>query len=222
MQIVVLKRKLKKGIALLCRFIRKPAFTYDDFFQFEFEKKKGIVTRGYIKESELGIPLELTPKAYMPGGSIYLSRVLKKLKINENDSGIDLGCGLGSVMFYMAKFPFKRISGIEFSYELSEGCKNNLEKLNDSRLNLFYGDAGEFDSFDDYNYIFMFNPFGLEIIRKVINNISKSYKSIPRIITLIYKNPVYDNEILEYDFFHKIFEYKTESPGIIFIVYTTE
>lgn len=168
MNAIDLKRKLKKGFALLCRFAKKPAFTYDDFIHFEFEKKYGIQTRGFVKEDDLGIPLELTPHHYVAGGNIYLTRVLRRLKIKTTDSIIDLGCGLGSPMLYMSKFPFKSISGIEFSEKLYGGCKNNLEKLNDSRLSVFYGDAGDFDSFDDYNYIFMFNPFGLSVVKRVL------------------------------------------------------
>ena len=215
-----LRRKVKKGFALLGRFVRNPAFTYDDFFQFEFEKKNGIQTRGFVKEADLGIPLELTPHHYVAGGNVYLTRVLRRLKIKTTDSVIDLGCGLGSPMLYMSKFPFKRISGIEFSEKLYEGCKINLEKLNDSRLSVFYGDAGDFDSFDDYNYIFMFNPFGLTVMRRVLENIYKSYSDNPRIITLVYKNPVYNKEILEDGIFHKLFESKTESM-FNFIIYRT-
>lgn len=121
----------------------------------------------------------------------------------------------------MSKFPFKKISGIEFSQKLYEGCKKNIDKLNDSRLSAFYGDAGDFDSFDDYNYIFMFNPFGLAIMSRVLENIYKSYSDNPRLITLIYKNPVYNKEILETGIFYKLFEYKTES-SFNFVVYRTQ
>jgi predicted RNA methylase len=221
MNIDDLNRKIKKVIALVKRFIKNPNFTYDDFKQFEFEKRVGIETRGFVAEMDLGISKELEPFHYVPGGNIYLTRLLKRLNVNDSDSIIDLGCGLGSPMFYMMKFPFKKISGIEYSKELYEGCKRNIDKLNDSRLNVFYGDAGNFDSFDDYNYIFMFNPFGLPVMRKVLDNIHKSYSNCPRIITIIYKNPVYNNEILKDGTFHKLLEYKTES-SFNFYVYRTQ
>ncbi|MDR3704381.1 MAG: class I SAM-dependent methyltransferase [Paludibacteraceae bacterium] len=215
-----LKRKIKKGIALFIRFIKNPAFVCDDFFQFEFEKKMGITTRGFVKESELGIPLDLNPYHYVPGGNVYLKKVLKRLRIKETDSIIDLGCGLGSPMLYMSKFPFKKISGVEFSKELYLGCKKNFEKLNYPHVSVLYGDAGDFNSFDEYNYIFMFNPFGLVTMKRVLENINQSYAQNPRIITLIYKNPLYGKEVLETEIFHKISEYKTES-SFKFFVYRT-
>lgn len=221
MNIEDLKRKLTKGIALIIRFVKNPALTYDDFFQFKFEKEMGIETRGFIQETELGISKELEPYHYAPGGNIYLTRLLKRMKIKNSDSIIDLGCGLGSPMLYMMKFPFRKISGVEYSNELYEVCKSNFNKLNNPRLNVFYGDAGDFNSFDDYNYIFMFNPFGLTIMSKVLDSIHKSYSNNPRIITLIYKNPVFDKEIIETGIFKKKSEFKTES-SFNFFLYRTD
>jgi len=143
MKLTDFKRKFKKGVALLYKFIKNPQLTYDDFFQFEFEKKKGIITRGFVKDVNLGIPIELNPHSYVPGGNIYLKILLKKMKIQKSDTIIDLGCGLGSPMLYMMRFPFTKISGVEYSKELFKGCQNNLDKLTDSRINVFYGDAGD-------------------------------------------------------------------------------
>lgn len=220
MTLLDLKRKLKKGIALLIRFIKNPAFTYDDFFQFEFEKKMGIVTRGFVRETDLGISLVSEPHHYVPGGNVYLKKVLRKMNITNTDAAIDLGCGLGSAMLYMYKFPFKQITGIEFSQILYQGCLTNINKLHSSRINVHYGDAARFDALDEYNYIFMFNPFGLSTMTKVLNNIYNSYIKRPRKITLIYKNPVYSKEVIATGIFHKVGEYKTESQFNFYIFST--
>lgn len=206
-----IQRKFTKGIALLIRFIKNPSFTYDDFIHYEFEKKRGIITRGFVAESELGISADIEPYHYVPGGNIYLKRVLKKLKITEIDTGIDLGCGLGSVMLYMYQFPFRKISGVEFSLQLYNQCKVNLEKLGSKRLEVYYGDAAEFNHYDEYNYIFMFNPFGRSTMKKVLKRISESYDNNPRQITLIYKNPMYSDEVISTGIFIKVTEYNTES-----------
>jgi hypothetical protein len=215
-----IKRKLRKVNALFVRFVKKPEFTYDDYKQFEFEKKRGIKTRGFIKETDLGIPIELEPVHYVPGGNIYLTKLLKKLNIENTDSIIDLGCGLGSPMFYFSKFPFRKIIGLEFSEKLYTGCKRNIERFNDPRLYAIYGDAGNFNSYDEFNYVFMANPFGLSTMSRVINKICHSYHRNPRIITLIYKNPVYDKEIINTKIFKRIAEFKTES-SFKFFVYRT-
>ncbi len=220
MELIDLKRKVKKGFSLIYRIIKNPQFAYDDYIQFEFEKKMKINTRGYLHESKLGIPLDLEPNNYVPGGNVYLTKVLKKLNIKNQDSIIDLGCGLGSPMLYFSKFPFKIISGIEYSKVLYEGCKKNLEKINDSRFHLFNGDSGNFDSFDNYNYIFMFNPFGSSTMVRVLDKIKQSYNSKPRRITLIYKNPVLNTEIINTGIFYKLSEHKTEWVYKIFVYRT--
>lgn len=220
MDLIDLKRKFKKGFALLTRFVKNPVLTYDDFIQFQFEKKNDIITRGMVSEPELGIPMVLEPFHYVPSGNIYLTRLLRSLKISNDDSIIDLGCGLGSAMIYMSKFSFFRISGIEYSKELFNGCQRNILNLSDSRLDVFYGDAGDFISYDSYNYIFMFNPFGSHVMQRVLENIFKSYIRCPRIITLIYKNPVYNEVILENGVFKKVSEFRTES-NFNFIIYRT-
>ena len=221
MKIIDINRKFKKGVDLLYRFVKNPILTYDDFVFFQFEKKSGIVTRGSVAYNELGIPLELMPHTYVSGGNIYLKRVLRKIEIKKTDSIIDLGCGLGSPLFYMAGFPFKNISGIEYSKLIFDSCKANIQKFNDPRINVFFGDAGAFDSFDDYNFIFMYNPFGVVTMERVISNICQSYRDNYRKISIIYKNPVYNDMIVQTGIFRRVSEHKTEDQNLI-AVYVTD
>ena len=216
-------KKTQIGIRLLKDFVIDPEKTYYDFIQGRFERKlvdSGIVTRAYISEKDLGIPLELDPNHYAAGGNIFLTQVLKILKIKENDTILDLGSGLGSAMIYMSKFPFKTISGLEYSKDLYEKCKVNLTLFNCQRLNIIFGDAGEFNCYDNYNYFFMANPFGKITMKKVINKILKSYNETPRLITIIYENPVHSDVISEIGIFKHFFDYKKKT-SFKFTVYKT-
>src|SRR2546425_424286 len=68
-----------------------------------------------------------------PSWDKYLVRVLKDLHINNQDTILDIGCGKGSAMLSMLKFPFARVDGIELSKEISEIAIRNLTKLKKQR-----------------------------------------------------------------------------------------
>lgn len=74
----------------------------------------------------------------------YLVKTLKELYITKEDTILDLGSGKGMAMYYMSKFPFKKIGGIELSRTLVDDAKCNLKKLcphDKKRFRLAQGDA---------------------------------------------------------------------------------
>lgn len=56
-------------------------------------------------------------------------------------------------------------------------------------------DAAEYDDLDKHNYIYLFNPFPSNVMVKIMQNIKKSLKRNPRVLIMIYLNPI-DNEII--------------------------
>lgn len=56
-------------------------------------------------------------------------KTLKRMDISESDSIIDMGCGKGLAMYYMSKFPFGKIAGIELSESLLKMAKKNLKEI---------------------------------------------------------------------------------------------
>ena len=58
-----------------------------------------------------------------------------------------------------------------------------------------------FDDLDDYNYIYMSNPFSDDdIMRNLLRNIKKSFERKYREIHIIYNNPTQERIILEEQF----------------------
>jgi len=67
----------------------------------------------------------------------------------------------------------------------------------------------------------MYNPFGTVTMKRVLERIMRSYTKNKRIITVIYKNPIFHKLIIETGIFHKISEFNTED-NFKFFVYRTE
>jgi precorrin-6B methylase 2 len=173
------------------------------------EKIYGIDTQKTVLVQETNLNPERA-LGYTPSGNKYLSQVLDTLNITKTDSIVDLGCGKGSALIWFARYPFGRIAGVELSFEFLEIARTNLQKLGIKNIDLFGLDAGNFDNLDDYNYIYMSNPFPEIVVNEVMQNIKKSLLKQPRLLTIIYKIPVCDRVIINSELFEKTAEFNTE------------
>jgi len=145
-----------------------------------------------------------------------IRKIFDQLMINENDSIIDVGCGKGRAMYLMRKYPFRKIDGIEMDSYLSNIAVKNFKTLKENRVTVFNTDAINFSNYKDYNYYYLYNPFSVEILQKVIFKIKDSLEEVPRGITIIYVNPVWNNCMLNNGFI-KISESIDEFRNEIFI-----
>jgi SAM-dependent methyltransferase len=168
-----------------------------------YDKKRGLDFIEYGPEPvELGLNPELSSR-YEPSDNITLHRVLKDLEITQEDNIIDVGCGKGSAMRTMLKYPFSRVDGIEISGLLSDIAEKNFRILKTKNVRIFNIDAAEFKNFDDYNYIYFYNSFPENVMRKVVENIAESLKRKERALTIIYANPICAHIIENSCFFRK-------------------
>ena len=155
----------------------------------QLETEKGVDFGGYIPDvKELGLT-EGQCNGYEP--SYEMPEIFSYLNITAEDKLLDLGCGKGYAMYLFSQFPFSQIDGVELSKPLCEICNNNLDKLfTDSRerFTVFNENALDFDKLDDYNYIYMYNPFPVEIMPQVANMLIESAKRREGKLTVIYQN----------------------------------
>lgn len=178
--VIPLRKKLKRKIEIII----------DKIFGYDF-----LTT---VSQEKLG----LDPKKYSrcsPSGNKYLANVLNKLEIKESDSIMDIGCGKGSVLNLLIKYPFKNICGIEVSDALHEICKKNMQRLNDKRVIIYNLDARNFEDYQNYNIYYMYNPCSEEILNPIIKKIANKAKSNTQII---YNNPKHEKILYENGFIH--------------------
>lgn len=153
-----------------------------------------------------------------PSGNKYLANVLNDLTITKKDSIIDIGCGKGSAMRTMLKFPFARVDGVELSEYIAAIAARNFKKLKINRSEIFACDSSTFRDYDAYNLVYFYNPFPCGIMLMVIDNLIQSIRRCPREVVIIYNNPVCNDVVVNQGGFYKIRDYPDEwGNGMIYV-----
>lgn len=165
------------------------------------EKKYGIQSTGADElESlgELGIDTEHAT-IYMPVSYKLLEEIFGQLNSVREPIPfthfIDIGCGKGRALCVAAAFGFQKLTGIDFSKELCDAANQNLAVTQHQFPNLRYkiinNDAFYFEIPADADCIFLFNPFDEVILGGVVENIQKSMQANPRLLRILYVNPLH-------------------------------
>ena len=94
---------------------------------------------------------------------------------------------------------FSKVTGLEYSPELSEIARENMKKLG-LPCEVFTGDAALFDGYDAYNWFYLYNPFSGDIMRRFIGRLKESCRRAPRRITVLYTNPRFESLFAESGF----------------------
>jgi SAM-dependent methyltransferase len=170
------------------------------------EKKYGITTTGADELQSLekkGIEIDHAT-IYMPVSYDLLEEIFEQIKSTGHKHFLDIGCGKGRALAVAAHYGFNKVTGIDFSREFCNAAEKNLTVTKQKNSNLqdkvINNDAFYFEIPNDVDCIFMFNPFDDVIMSGVAENILESFEINPRIITLIYVNPIYKEELLEVGF----------------------
>lgn len=86
---------------------------------------------------------------------------------------VDLGCGKGRALLIAARLGFSKVIGVEFAPALAAIARSNLAKLAIVDSRVIDGDAAQFSAPDGNTVIYMYNPFGQEIMDIVIENLRR-------------------------------------------------
>jgi len=143
---------------------------------------------------------------YGPSPVFDSERVLRRLPIDCSEHAfVDLGCGKGLMLIVATRFGFNRIIGVEFGRTLYEIALANLDKFrrgnrNAPAIEVLLGDAAEFELPVEPLVIYLYHPFGPEVISKVLANLRESLIEVPRSCWIVYVNPVHHPVFEECDF----------------------
>lgn len=125
-----------------------------------------------------------------------LNLLFKNYKVDTNSFFIDFGSGKGRFSFYVNHFFNISVKGIEMDKDLYEkSLKNkssylNSRQLKNSNIEFDLGLAENLEIKNSYNKFYFFNPFSIEIFKKVIFNIIESIKTYPRDVDIILHYPI--------------------------------
>ena len=134
---------------------------------------------------------------YKPAGWSILPRILPAQDVCDEDVFIDYGSGIGRVVYEAAaRYPFKRVIGVELSDQLNQIARSNLDRnselLRCSNVQLITADAVEYQPQPDVTVAFFANPFTGSIFETAVNRLLAVAE---RRLRIIYHNPV-EHELL--------------------------
>jgi predicted RNA methylase len=205
---LIVKIFSKDNISMVFRAIRDRGFWntvkyifYDMIFELRYETD----TVNTVELDQLNIESENKDEGnlYQPVTVCIFNKVFSKLDIDfANSTFIDFGCGKGRALLLAARYGFRKIIGVEFSSELCEICKDNVVKYGKanntkSEIEVINADATTYEIPPEANVLFFNNPFGEKVMRKVVENIEKSFEENRRTILIIHLHPTYKNPIGE-------------------------
>lgn len=123
---------------------------------------------------------------YMPTPYHVIEGMLGQLQFGPDDVFVDLGCGKGRVVLAVAEKKLKKVIGIEARKDMFDIAMENLKKvkINNTPVEIVNADVVTFDMREG-TIFFMFNPFGMNTQKRVMENIRDSLSVNPRQVRVI-------------------------------------
>jgi SAM-dependent methyltransferase len=162
-----------------------------------FDRIHGTHTSGFASADQL--PLEETARAhavfYAGSQPSVLREGLKALPDLEKCTFVDLGCGKGRPLLVASEFPFRDILGIELSSDLAKVAERNAaimaQRFPDrTPIRIEVGDASNLQLPSGNAVLFLYNPFGAELVAKVVQRIEAALRRESRSLYIVYYNPI--------------------------------
>ncbi len=127
---------------------------------------------------------------YEPTPYEVLERLARSGYLTKKNKLLDYGCGKGRVDFYLAFQVKCRCIGVEYDERIYDRAMQNKESgISGSRVELVRTSAEDFDVPSDVDRLYFFNPFSVEILKKVMSRVLVSWYENPRELLLFFYYP---------------------------------
>ncbi len=128
---------------------------------------------------------------YKPAGWSILPRILPTREVSVDDVFIDYGSGMGRIVYEAAaRYPFKRVIGVELSSQLNEIARSNIDRnahlLRCREVQFVTADVLDYEPPSDVTVAFFNNPFRGKILETAITRLLDGTDGSLRVI---YVNP---------------------------------
>lgn len=118
----------------------------------------------------------------------------------EDFTFLDLGAGMGRALLLASEYPFRKVVGVELNPVLARMARQNLagwraaNRLR-SPARVICCDAVSARIPQGPCLVFLFNPFGDSVIRRLINRLASRFQNRPRQLDILYVNNEHDRAI---------------------------
>lgn len=127
---------------------------------------------------------------YEPTPYSVLERLADSGRIRKGNTLLDYGCGKGRVDFFLSYQTRCRSIGIEYDRRIYEKAMQNKETaVGSARVSVELANAEHFSVPGTVDRFYFFNPFSVEILKKVISRILDSWYDNERSMQLFFYYP---------------------------------
>ena len=127
---------------------------------------------------------------YEPTPYAVLERLANSGLIRKKDVVLDYGCGKGRVDFFLSYQTKANSIGIEYDERIYQSAiENQKTVISKGKSDFILARAEEYEVPSQVNCCYFFNPFSVELLRKVMARIIESYYENPREIFLFFYYP---------------------------------
>ena len=127
---------------------------------------------------------------YEPTPYGVLERLANSGLIRKKDVVLDYGCGKGRVDFFLSYQTKANTIGIEYDERIYQSALENQKTVvSKGKSDFILARAEEYEVPSQVNRCYFFNPFSVELLRKVMARIIESYYENPREMFLFFYYP---------------------------------
>lgn len=184
----VLRNIRKVGLVTTVRYI-----TSDLFFDMKYQIDT--INTAQLETLKIDSENKAVGNYYEGTNAHIFHKMIARVRLDPAQSTfVDFGSGKGKAMFMAAERGFRKVIGVEFSIELVETCRKNLEifkarSRSRTAFEILHMDASKYPIPAEANLLFFSNPFNEELTNKVIENILRSLAESPREIWVVHLHP---------------------------------
>lgn len=161
-----------------------------------FDRAHGTDTSGVVSPESLPAD-EARAHAVCYAGSqpSLLRQALAECAPVDSFTFVDLGCGKGRALLVASEFPFRGILGVELSAPLAQIANRNAALIarrfpQRTAISVAVADASTFPLPSGNLLLFLYHPFGPELVARVVASVEAALASEHRSIYIVYCNPV--------------------------------
>jgi SAM-dependent methyltransferase len=181
---------------------RLPGLTVKDGYTahpFDIEngmRTSGLVSGRYLKSGHLH---DRHATAYFGVAPSVFKSLLRRWRATgpaspiEQFTFIDVGAGMGRALLLAAEMPFRNAIGIELNPTLARIARRNMASWRaagrtPNATRIVCCDAVEFNYRAAPCLVFLFNPFGATVMRRLLAKLASTFANQPRSLDLLYVN----------------------------------